>query len=251
MKRTDVVAFLNELLEPEKIEDSTFNGLQVEGKSDISKIAYAVDSSLQSFKAAVNANADMLIVHHGLIWGGLKKIVGMEKKRIKVLLQNELNLYVSHLPLDFHAQVGNNAQLVKLLGLKTDGTRFYYNTGFYSYYEKELDLSDFKERVAKLTHSELTSMDFGPKTVRKVALCSGGIGSDSVFEASALGADTILVGEGSAASLYFHPARELGLNVIFAGHYATETFGLAALQKEVEKNFPEIQNEFLDLPTGW
>ncbi|MGL4388451.1 MAG: Nif3-like dinuclear metal center hexameric protein [Brevinema sp.] len=245
-----LVKTLNEWLEPHKIKDHTFNGLQFEGKKEIKKIACAVDISEEVLQIAIEKKVDFLITHHGLIWGGLKKIDSFDKKRLKILFDHEINLYCSHLPLDIHQELGNNALLIKILGMKNTDELF-FDVGYIAEYNEEISYNQFKSKVSNLISPKIVEMNFGPSTIKRVALCSGGAGLDlrALFEAHEKNAHTLLSGETN--SLLYHYAKELSINVICAGHYATETFGVRAIISKLQTFYPSLEYEFLDCPTGF
>ncbi len=257
MKQAELVKYLDEYLRVGEIDDVSDNGLQVQGATEsperggrgepIHKVALAVDACQASFEAAARAGAQMLIVHHGLFWGRVKRLVGPHYHRIKTLLDGGVSLYACHLPLDAHVEVGNNAQLARLLDLK-DIVPFgdYHGTTIGTGGALELPLGDFVQRVTDQVGAPLRVYDFGPDTVRRVALISGGAVT-MADQVAAAGYDTFVTGE-TTHNLY-HDIREYGLNVICAGHYATETFGLEALARHLEERFG-LETVFIDLPTG-
>lgn len=249
MKRTDLTRYLDEYLRLREIDDSSDNGLQVEGADEISRIAFAVDACQASFEAAVQAGAQMLIVHHGLFWGRVKRLVGPHYRRVKTLLDGSVSLYAVHLPLDAHAEVGNNAELARLLGV-ADVAPFgdYHGTtiGMGGVLEPPLPLSDFVARVTEQVGAPLRVYDLGPDTVQRVALISGGAMS-MLNEVAQAGYDTFVTGETTHS--FYHDIREYGLNVICAGHYASETVGLKALARHLAQKFG-VETIFIDLPTG-
>lgn len=245
--RSTLVEFLDQtLLSDFELKDATFNGLQIEGKETIKTVGFAVDASLETFEEAREANVDFLITHHGLIWGALNRITGQNKDRLSVLLQNDINLYVSHLPLDKHEELGNNISIVRALNASPKDR--FVDIGYVALLEKEIPYSEFLLQIKQNIGEIIAEMPFGPKLIRKVGISSGSFSLELLEEAIGSGISTILTGEGS--SLLYHTALEAGINLIFAGHYATETFGVKALQKRIAQNF-EVQTVFLDLPTGW
>jgi dinuclear metal center YbgI/SA1388 family protein len=250
MKRDDLVAYLDDYLQVEAIEDTSNNGLQVEGASEISRLAMAVDASLAAIEGACEADAQMLIVHHGLFWGKPLMVSGVHGRRLKALLDSDTSLYAVHLPLDYHEEVGNNAVLARWLKLKDVSTFGQYKghpAGFAGVLTKSLSLDAFKILVEKELGKPITGeWPFGPDRIRRVGIVSGGA-AFLVDQAAEAGLDVYLTGEVSHS--FYHQARELGLNVIFGGHYATETVGLQALAGHLADQFG-FETEFLDLPTG-
>ncbi len=248
MNRTELTQYLDEYLRIHEIEDRSDNGLQVAGPENITHVAFAVDACQASFEAAVTAGAHMLIVHHGLFWGQVKRLVGIHYRRVKTLLDGGVALYAAHLPLDAHPEVGNNAQLARLLDLSPTPFGDYHGVtiGMTATLPTPLPLAEFVARVTDRLGPPLRVYDLGPPQVRRIALISGGAMSllPQVAEA---GCDTFLTGETSHT--FYHDTREHSLNVICAGHYATETVGLKALMRHLQDKF-DLETVFLDLPTG-
>ena len=244
-----LVSFLNnELQLSEFPKDESANGLQVEGAATVAKIGLAVDACDYVIQAAAEKNIDFLIVHHGLIWGGIRSINGVMKKRIRSLLDADTSLYACHLPLDWHPDYGNNAQLLKVLAIKRIGEFGEYHgkrIGYWGRLTKELSLKDFIARVDKTLNTRSTVLSFGKK-VKNVGIVSGG-GWSAIYDAEKTGIDTLLVGEPSHSA--YTLAEEMKLNVVFAGHYATETLGVKAVGDMLKKRFG-LATEFIDHPTG-
>jgi dinuclear metal center YbgI/SA1388 family protein len=244
-----LVSFLNnELQLAEFPKDESANGLQVEGSATVNKIGLAVDACDFVFKAAAEKNINFLLVHHGLIWGGIRSISGIMKTRIKALVDADISLYACHLPLDWHPVYGNNAQLLKALAIKRIGEFGEYHgkrIGYWGSLKKELSLKDFIGRVDKTLNTRSTALSFGRK-VKKVGIVSGG-GWSAIHDAQETGIDTLLVGEPSHSA--YTLAEEMRLNVVFAGHYATETLGVKAVGDMLKKKFG-LKTEFIDHPTG-
>ncbi len=248
MKLEEVVRFLDDFLGIEEWEDKSNNGLQVEGRSDVEKVAFAVDACMEAFEKAREIGADMVVVHHGLIWGGIDYVRGVTKKRLKFLLDNEISLYAAHLPLDAHPRVGNNVQLLRLLEIEPEGQFGVYKgkpIGFYGRFESPKKLEEIVKALRGL-NDHLVVLSFGRKDVRNVGAVSGR-GSFALAEAVELGLDLFVTGEVDHSA--YHLAKESGINVIFAGHYATETLGLKSLMNVVGEEL-ELDVEFIDVPTG-
>lgn len=250
METKTLVGYLDEYLRVGEIEDESCNGLQVEGPGEVTQVALAVDGCQASFRQAVAAGAQLLIVHHGLFWSDPLPLVGPHFARVKTLLEGGCGLYAVHLPLDLHPEVGNNAELVRLLGL-TDREPFgeYQGTevGFSGRLDRPLEMSALIGRLVEaLGRPPIRVLDYGPEEIERVGCISGGAASmmDQVAEA---GIDAYVTGETSHT--YFHQAEERGLNVLFAGHYATETLGVKALGRHLEAEF-DLETVFLDIPTG-
>lgn len=250
IKRHQLIDSLDSWLLPNNIKDHTVNSLQFEGRELITHIGGAVDVSIETFQKAVEQQIDFLITHHGLIWGGLKQITGIDKQRIHLLCRHDINLYCSHLPLDIHPTLGNNTQLIELLDM-TNTQELFFEVGYIGIYHSPISYNDFIEKIKEKISQNITEMPFGKKIIERVAVCSGGAALDinALFEAHTKGVDTFLSGETN--SLLYHYAKELGINVICAGHYATETFAIKALLKKINREFQNIKCTFLDLPTNW
>lgn len=251
-KLIDIVKYLNNYLKIKKIKDFSRNGLQAKGKKEVSKIAFTENASLDTFKMAKKADADLIIVHHGILWKTKYKeniFAKITKERIKFLKKNNLSLYASHLPLDKHRIVGNGAQLIKLLGaeIKTPFARFGGKyVGWTGKFKSPVLLSSAVKTLNKKLKTRCKILGFGPTKIKTVAACSGGAGSAIFYEALDKKVDLYVSGE--PADIYTS-AKEAKINVIFAGHYATETVGVRALMKVVNKKF-KVKSVFIDDPTG-
>jgi dinuclear metal center YbgI/SA1388 family protein len=250
MKLDELVAYLDDYLQVQTIEDSSNNGLQVEGAEDVTRAVFAVDAGLAAFEKTKEAGAQILIVHHGLFWSKPVLITGIHRQRLGQLLDANISLYAAHLPLDFHEEVGNNATLARWLELECVGPFGQYQgrpAGFAGQLPTDLPLDRFVGLVeASLGEPVIKVWPFGPATVRRVGIVSGGAAS-LMDQAAGEGLDVYLTGEMSHS--YYHQARELGLNVVYGGHYATETAGLKALAGHLAARFG-LDTTFLDLPTG-
>jgi len=248
--RDELVAYLDRYLRVAAIPDSSPNGLQVQGAERVRRIAYGVDASLATFTAATKARAGFLIVHHGLWWGRHEPIVGVMHGRVQALIQDNLSLYAAHLPLDCHPEVGNNAELARLLSLKVTGTFGDYKgveIGVIATTRRPLHMAAFAGKIESALSTRANVHAFGAAQVRRVAIVSGS-GAMLAEAAARAGCDTLLTGESSHAAM--HPARESHINLIFAGHYATETVGLQALDRHLQRRFG-LPGVFLPAPTGY
>ena len=248
--RNELVAHLDEYLRVAEIPDTSPNGLQVQGNDRVRKIAYAVDVGVHTIRMAEEERADLLVVHHGLWWGKHVQITGTMHARIAALITADMSLYTAHLPLDCHPRVGNNAELARLAGLRVVDTFGDYKgvrIGVIGTTSKPLRLASFATLVEKELDGPADVFAFGPQSVRRVGIVSGA-GAMLAEEAARAGCDTLLTGETSHAAM--HPAREAGINLVFGGHYATETVGLAALQRHVAKQFG-LPGVFVNAPTGY
>jgi dinuclear metal center YbgI/SA1388 family protein len=216
----------------------------------VERVAFAVDASLAAFEAAAAAGTQMLVVHHGLLWGEPVMITGVHRRRLQVLLAAGVSLYAVHLPLDFHPQLGNNAVLARWLELQEAGPFGQYRghpAGIAGSLPQAVDLKTFAARVEKVLGEPVIRIwPFGLSEVRRVGIVSGGAGF-LLDQAAEAGVDVYLTGEMSHSA--YHQAQELGLNVVFGGHYATETAGLKALAGHLARGFG-LETVFLELPTG-
>ena len=250
VNRDEIVNFLDEYLNVLAFPDKSRNGLQVEGKEEVEKIAFAVDACMDTFIKARAFGADMLIVHHGLIWGGIEYVRGLVQKRLKFLLENELNLYAAHLPLDLHPEVGNNAQLLKLLGLEAKEPFGSYNglsIGYISEFDEPKPLPLIAQiLVEKLKTDYVKAYEFGVEEIRRVGVVSGR-GGFAIPEAIEKGVNLFITGEFLHDD--YHTAKEGRLSVIAAGHYASETLGVKALMPILREKFG-VKTVFIDNPTG-
>jgi dinuclear metal center YbgI/SA1388 family protein len=250
MRRDELVAYLNDLLHVGAIKDISNNGLQVEGSDEVSRLALAVDAGQAAIQGAEEAGAQMLVVHHGFFWGKPLMVTGIHRKRLHRLFAADISLYAVHLPLDFHDDVGNNVTLARWLaleGVAPFGDYKGYPAGVKGQYPEAVPLDRFVRRVEEVLGEPVVKVwPFGPAAVRHVGICSGGAGS-LMDQAAEAGADLYLTGE--MDHNVFHQAKELGLNVVYGGHYATETAGLKALGDHLASRFG-LETVFLDLPTG-
>jgi dinuclear metal center YbgI/SA1388 family protein len=250
MKREELVAYLDEYLCVSEIEDSSQNGLQVEGPAEVTRVAFAVDACRAAFERAVAAGAQLLVVHHGLFWDKPLRLVGPLFRRVRTLVEGGCGLYAVHLPLDFHPEVGNNAELVRLLELAEPfafGRHRGREIGVGGVFDPPIPVDALAERLARVTGEPLVCvLACGPEEASRVGCISGGAAflMDQVARA---GFDTFVTGETSHG--FFHDAAEWGLNVIYGGHYATETLGVKALARHLADEFG-LETTFLDLPTG-
>lgn len=251
----DIVSALNAALRIAEIPDypGAMNGLQVGNRGTVQRVAVAVDASYAAITNAVAIGADLLLVHHGLFWGGVQPLVGVPYDKYAAMLSNGLAVYAAHLPLDLHAEYGNNVQLARALGLTPDGGFARYKTvdiGVTGTADEDTDA--LRSRVlaysASYGGSVRTSIPAQGRRTRRWAICSGGgASSETLREARDRGVDTLIVGEGPHHTTV--EAIEHDLCVMYAGHYATETLGVQALGAFLEARFG-IPWTFLHLPTG-
>lgn len=250
MNRQELVAYLDNYLRVKEIKDSSQNGLQVEGPDEVAKVAFAVDGCQESFEQAVAAGAQLLIVHHGLFWDKSIRLVGPLFRRVRTLIEGGCGLYGVHLPLDFHPEVGNNAELARLLELE-DARAFgeYHGSeiGIGGALDPPTPLDALVERLARATgEPPVRVLAHGPEKAARVGCISGGAAM-MMYQVAEAGFDTFITGETSHS--FFHHAADYGLNVIYGGHYATETLGVKALARHLEGKFG-LETIFLDVPTG-
>ena len=249
IQRDKLVSFLDtKLCLSEFSEDESANGLQVEGSTTVWKIGLAVDACEYVFREAAQKKIDFLFVHHGLIWGGLRSLSGVVRSRIKALLDSDISLYACHLPLDWHPKYGNNSELLRLLSIRKMGEFGKYHGKNISYWgrtAKELSLDEFTAQIDKALETRSSVVSFNKK-VRNVGVVSGG-GWFAINEAEKYNIDTFLTGEPSHSA--YTLAEEMKVNLVFAGHYATETLGVKAVGDMLKKKFG-VAAEFIDHPTG-
>jgi dinuclear metal center YbgI/SA1388 family protein len=228
--------------------DGAVNGLQVENRGKVSRVAAAVDARLATVRMAVDAGADLLVVHHGLFWSPQQPWTGPRYALMRLLLDNNLAVYSSHLPLDAHPRLGNSARLARALGLRRLEPFFEVKgrtIGFAA--SCRLERGDLAGRLAAATGTPAPIvLPGGPSLCRRVGVVTGGAGAE-LRDAAKAGVDTFITGEGPhwTAAL----ADEVGINVLYAGHYATETFGVKALAEALQREFG-LPWQFLDCPTG-
>ncbi|MCK4549107.1 MAG: Nif3-like dinuclear metal center hexameric protein [Candidatus Krumholzibacteria bacterium] len=250
MRLEKVTGFLEETLSLDLFSgDSSMNGLQIEASGEIRKVALAVDACRESISRAARRKADLLIVHHGLFWGGMVPITGIVASRVRALLEGNISLYAAHLPLDCHPEIGNNARIADVLGIaETEHFGRYagVDIGLCGRLPRPLKIEGLRRKLAGILDSPVQTFTFGPAVVRKIGIVSGG-GAALTQAAADAGCDALLTGETSHSS--YHTARENGISLIFAGHYASETFGVKALG-ELMKDKLGLQTFFIDLPTG-
>ncbi|MGA2853044.1 MAG: Nif3-like dinuclear metal center hexameric protein [Verrucomicrobiota bacterium] len=227
--------------------DGAVNGLQVDSRGSITRIAAAVDASLATVKLTIAARADLLIVHHGLFWSPSHPWTGKKHELLRLLMENNLAVYSSHLPLDAHPKLGNNAQLCAALGLK-NLKPFYLTHGQTIGFKTRTKISrtELAKRLERAIGAKPKIIPGGKDICERIGVVTGGAG-DGLKIAADEGVDTFVTGEGPQWT--FAMAEELGLNVLYGGHYATETFGVKALAAHLSKKF-RLPWEFLDHPTG-
>lgn len=243
---SQLIQEINHYLNCDQIKDYCPNGLQVEGKSQINRIMTGVTASQALVEAAIELQADAILVHHGYFWKGEDPcVVGMKRNRLKLLLKYNISLIAYHLPLDVHEAVGNNVQLAERLGITVDTTLNPYDTsviGIQGHLSRAVSTTEFADKVEQVLSRQPTVVDSG-KPIRKIGLCTGG-GQGYIDQAIEAGVDLFITGEASEQT--FHSAMENGISFIAAGHHATERYGIEALGNYVAKTY-NIEHIFKDL----
>lgn len=250
-----VAEFLDTTLNISAIPDypTAVNGVQLANIGAIDRVAVAVDFSSETVNGAIDAGAQLLLVHHGMFWGGVQALTGHRHQRLRALMTRDVAVYAAHLPLDVHPSLGNNALLARLLELEPRG-------GFAKYQSIDVGLSgisavptrvlaDKARALAEQYGGQLVVTPFAEERVTHAwGICSGaGADSATLREAAAKGLDTLIVGEGPHHTAV--EARELGIVILYAGHYATETLGVRAVGDVLAERFG-VTSTFVDAPTG-
>jgi dinuclear metal center YbgI/SA1388 family protein len=241
----DVVFFANELLEVAEIEDypGAVNGLQLENSGVVSKIGAAVDASTRTIELAIDESVDLLVVHHGIFWGGVSPVTGPVYRRLAKAMEADVAIYSVHLPLDLHPDLGNNVLLAEALEL-APVTPFWFVKGRAQgcLSTMSLELDELVLRAERVLGRKIWCCPAGPSRTQRIGIVTGGAGSH-IVEVAAEGVDTFLTGEGPHHT--FVLAEELGINLLYGGHYATETFGVKRLGARLAERF-NLQWTFLD-----
>ncbi|MGE9295213.1 MAG: Nif3-like dinuclear metal center hexameric protein [Puniceicoccales bacterium] len=243
-KLSDIVKFCDERTRIHSVKDfpPAHNGLQIENNGTVTKIGAAVDAGLVPFEKAAAAGIDFLIVHHGVFWNPPVPITEHRYRKIKTAFDHNLAVYGSHLPLDCHPEIGNNAILAKKLGLEVDG-------GFVHYEGNDIavtapatgDRAQLRAKLEELFPTSLTAIEEGPAEIKRIGILTGS-GRSAIPELRANGIDTFITGE--LKQEHFNIAQEEGFNIYLGGHYATETFGVCALAEKVAAKF-KLEWEFV------
>lgn len=251
----EIAEYADELLQSKTTPDypNALNGLQLENRSAIAGIAAAVDFSTRAIKGAIMKSANLLVVHHGMFWEGSRHLTGPFYDKLRLLLDNDIAVYSSHLPLDRHPTLGNNVLLARQLGLEPSGT-FARFEGISIGVSGESDLettalAERARRFAKNYYGELRTTPFGKdRRTKRWAICSGaGASAETLTEAREMKIDTLIVGEGPHWTAVY--AEEYDLTILYAGHYATETLGVHALADHLGERFA-LPSSFVNAPTG-
>ena len=251
MRLHDLCAHLEAYFADLHFDDCSNNGLQVEASSAVTKVAFAVDACLATFQQAAAAGAELLVVHHGLSWGGgVRRFSGCTGWRLAQLFRSGVSMYACHLPFDAHPTLGNNAGLAAMLGLQEPQPFFQYGgcpIGLYGDLAAPASieaLADILNHALPTTCRLFPAGNTGP--VRRVGVVSGG-GGDAIAECRELGLDCLVTGE--MEHKFYHEARESGVAVIAGGHYATETVGVKLVMRRLQADLG-LEGVFLDAPTG-
>ena len=238
---------LKQVLRPEQFKDYCPNGLQVEGKKEISKLVTGVTACQELITAAVEAGADALLVHHGYFWRGEdQSISGIKKTRIEALLKHDLSLFAYHLPLDVHREFGNNVQLAKVLGIEIDGELGKQNNhpiGLLGTISEDTNFESLKSLIADKLDRLPLAIEGNSRPIRSIAWCTGAA-QNYIELAVAAGVDAYITGEVSEPTV--HIARESGIHFFSAGHHATERYGVQAIGCYLASKFG-IDHQFIDI----
>ncbi len=249
MKRHEFTTLIDDLLLPNTVNDYCPNGLQVEGSVEINKVITGVTASQALIDEAIKRNADCILVHHGYFWKGESQtLTGLKMRRIKSLLLHDINLFAYHLPIDIHPELGNNAQLGKLLqvnNIQCHPTLTPNGIVMWGELATGFDAISFKQHLASVLHREpLHVSASSSKTIKKIAWCTGG-GQGYIDACAALGVDAFISGEISEQTT--HSARELDIHYFAAGHHATERYGVKAIGEYLSR-ISSVDVEFVDIP---
>jgi dinuclear metal center YbgI/SA1388 family protein len=245
----DLVQYLDGYLRTSEVGDdpNALNGLQVENAGEVQNVAVAVDGCQAVIDQAAERGADLLVVHHGLFWGGLEPVVARQYRRLAALVRHGIALYAAHIPLDRHPEVGNNVVLARRLGMEVRGWfGEYRGSPIGTWGELDLPREVLGLRLGEILGTEPRVIAGGPERVRRVGIITGSAGS-MIRQAKDAGLDSFITGEGQHWT-YFE-AEELGVNAFYAGHYATETLGVRALAEHIAERF-QLPWSFIDHPTG-
>ncbi|MBI1176368.1 Nif3-like dinuclear metal center hexameric protein [bacterium] len=244
-----IVKHADRLLQHDRFQDysGAVNGLQVQNRGKVHRIAAAVDGSAATVRLAIEQGADLLIVHHGLFWSTTVPWTGPKYELLRLLIDNDVAVYSSHLPLDAHPTLGNNALLCRALKMRKLAPFFEAKGQMLGYRgELPIDRNALTRGLGAALGNRVTVLPGGPKKCRRIGVVTGGAGAELKIAADA-GVDTFITGEGPHWT--FALAEELGINVLYGGHYATETFGVKALAAHLSQRF-KLPWGFIDHPTG-
>lgn len=249
MHLNEAVSHLNGFLRVDTVRDypQALNGLQFENSGSLSRIGAAVDATESTIREAASAGVDFLIVHHGLFWNGAQRATGANYRKIRQLIEADMAIYSAHLPLDVHPQIGNNALLAGSIGL-AGGEPFLEIHGQPAglRFEAEISREVLRDQIERAVGGPVHLAPGGPVLARRIGIVTGGAGAE-IAKAAAEGIDTFITGEGPHWS--YTAAEELQVNLFYAGHYATETFGVKALAELLARKLA-LPWQFIDHPTG-
>ncbi len=247
MDLDDLTDYLDQYLEIDAFSDASLNGLQVQNSVPIKKIGLAVDACLEAILLAEQADCNLLIVHHGIFWGTTACIRNYIYKRVRALIQADMALYVAHLPLDAHQEVGNNIQIARRLGLSDIhpfGSYKGSSIGVQGNLNSAIDLEEALDKCREEMDSPHISLRFGPAKVSRIGILTGSASDPDIFEEAAQSKlDLLVTGEPKQAA--YSLAQEFGLNVFYGGHYCTETYGVKALGNHLAKRF-DLDTQFIE-----
>lgn len=247
----EIVSFLDETLRIDTVKDypAAFNGLQIENNGIVTQVAVAVDATRHTLEKAIESGADLLIAHHGIFWGGMQPITGWRKKTVETAFRGNLAVYAAHLPLDMHPALGNNAQMARLLNLRNTASEiecFGENIGIAGDFDGTL--GELKHAYEHILESSVSGvMSDSPDTpAGRIVICSGSSAGE-IYKLNDKGYRTYLTGE--TCHWAFGTAEDMGMNLMFGGHYATETFGVRAVGHLLREKFC-LPHSFIHHPTG-
>jgi len=248
MQLKQLCDFCDEFLRIHEFDDYCPNGLQVESSAEVTHIVAGVTASLDLIDAAIAQKADTLLVHHGYFWKGESQpVAGFKGRRIRRLIRNNINLIAYHLPLDAHPQVGNNAQLGKIMGwdvLGSFGSVGRHDIVLSGALQTPMALDELSASIERRLGTNVLGVSAGDRPIQTIAWCTGAA-QEYIEQASARGIDAFVSGEISEHT--FHFAKEAGIHYIAAGHHATERYGVQALAAVIEKQFG-VRQQFIDIP---
>lgn len=236
--------YADDYLGVSRFRDYAPNGLQVEGRPEVRRIVSGVTASMALIEAALDLEADAILVHHGYFWRGESPVVtGIRRRRLKALLANDVSLIAYHLPLDAHPELGNNAQLARRLGLKAEAALTAEGIGSIGRPDTALTLDTLVARIHGALARAPLAIPAGPESIERIAWCTGAA-QGYIDQAAAQGAQAYVSGEISEQTV--HAAREAGVHYIAAGHHATERYGVQALGEHLAAEW-DIEHRFVDI----
>jgi dinuclear metal center YbgI/SA1388 family protein len=246
---SDIVSYADDFLRIREVGDweNALNGVQIENSGQVTRLGTAVDVSTRVLTEAAKRNVDLLIVHHGLFWPGLQPVKSALRQQLQLAFENNIALYSAHLPLDIHSKIGNNAELIAALGLKS-AQPFLEEKGQPVGLKARASMprNELIRKLRKALGGPVKVFGFGPRQTHTIGVVTGGAGSE-IYRVAQENIDTFITGE--APHWAAVAAEELGMNLLLGGHYATEVFGVKALAAHLSKRFG-IPWEFIDCPTG-